>query len=305
MPRTKQSIKSTSRPLSLHVQREAPRMWLDPQTHRATERELHPHPEPEGLPAPLIWQISTRKVSLGSRSEIRKCRCCAARRGSTCFFEPSTRRAQLGSPPSGVGRCHQLAITSRPSKGDTVSIPSPTRSRCGDIHRAHEGNGAPYRRTRRPRDPRHQPGDGRHALRPRAARHVTPPLQAGFSILRVAIVGDILHSRVRARNPCVTTSDPEIRVIGPKTLLPTKWRPACKSIRTCSALKDVDVVMMLRLQNERCPKSDLLASAQEFSSITADRAKLELRARCDRPAHGARTGREIDSSVADGEHRQS
>lgn len=151
-------------------------------------------------------------------------------------------------------------------------------------------------------------GDGRHA-------HPTQALLDMFTIryykkefhnLRVAIVGDILHSRVaRSQIHALTTLGvPEVRVIAPKTLL-----PGCVDklgVRVfhdlAAGLRDVDVVMMLRLQNERM-QGAILPSAQEyFKYYGLTQEKLAL-ARSDaivmHPGPMNR-GVEIDSSVADG-----
>lgn len=103
-------------------------------------------------------------------------------------------------------------------------------------------------------------GDGRHA-------HPTQALLDMFTIrkhrgdlskLRVAIVGDILHSRV-ARSQIHALRlmrASEIRVIGPKTLLPTFIEDLGVKVFHClsEGLKDVDIIIMLRLQTERMQK---------------------------------------------------
>ena len=153
-------------------------------------------------------------------------------------------------------------------------------------------------------------GDGRHAhptqglLDMYTIRHY----KKDFSRLIVAIVGDVLHSRVaRSQISALTTLGvPEVRVIGPKTLIPADVEKlgvrVFNDMRT--GLRDVDVVMMLRLQNERM-QGALLPSPQEFFKyygLTAD--KLE----CARPdaivMHPGPMNRgvEIDSAVADGQH---
>jgi aspartate carbamoyltransferase catalytic subunit len=83
----------------------------------------------------------------------------------------------------------------------------------------------------------------------------------------VAIVGDVLHSRVaRSQIHALTTLGvPEVRVIAPKTLLPAAHRAL--GVRVFHDMKEglrgVDVVMMLRLQNERM-QGALLPSPQEY-----------------------------------------
>ncbi len=112
-------------------------------------------------------------------------------------------------------------------------------------------------------------GDGRHAHPTQAMldmltirRH-----KGEFSKLRVAIVGDILHSRV-ARSQITalnTLGAGEVRVIAPGTLLPSNLDAFDVKIynQMSEGLKDVDVVIMLRLQKERM-KGALIPSEREF-----------------------------------------
>ena len=151
-------------------------------------------------------------------------------------------------------------------------------------------------------------GDGRHAhptqglLDMYTIRHY----KQDFTGLAVAIVGDVLHSRVaRSQIAALTTLGvPEVRVIGPKTLMPTGLDKM--GVRVFhdmrEGLKDVDVVMMLRLQNERMA-GPLLPSGQEFFKVWGLTAEKLALARPDaivmHPGPMNR-GVEIDSAVADG-----
>ena len=152
-------------------------------------------------------------------------------------------------------------------------------------------------------------GDGRHS-------HPTQGLLDVFTIrkykpelhnLRVAIVGDVLHSRVaRSEIHALTTLGvPEIRVIAPKTLLPTQVEKlgvhVYHDINT--GLKDVDVVMMLRLQNERM-NGAMLPSVQEYFKtygLTQERLALAKPDAIVMHPGPMNRGVEIDSSVADGQ----
>jgi aspartate carbamoyltransferase catalytic subunit len=122
----------------------------------------------------------------------------------------------------------------------------------------------------------------------------------------VAIVGDILHSRV-ARSDIHALNIlgvPEVRVIGPRTLMPGGL--ADMGVRIFhdmeAGLKNVDVVIMLRLQSERM-NGALLPSAQEFFKNYGLTPEKLAHARPDaivmHPGPMNR-GVEIDSSVADG-----
>jgi len=151
-------------------------------------------------------------------------------------------------------------------------------------------------------------GDGRHAhptqglLDMYTIRH----FKQDFTNLTVAIVGGVLHSRVaRSQIAALTTLGvPEVRVIGPKTLLPTEVEKL--GVRVFhdmrEGLKGVDVVMMLRLQNERM-NGALLPTPQEYYKIwglTAEKLALAKPDAIVMHPGPMNRGVEIDSAVADG-----
>ncbi|MGL6039826.1 MAG: aspartate carbamoyltransferase catalytic subunit, partial [Deefgea sp.] len=151
-------------------------------------------------------------------------------------------------------------------------------------------------------------GDGRHAHPTQAMldmftiRH----FKGDFTNLRIAIVGDVLHSRVaRSQIHALSTLGcPDIRVIAPKTLLPTGIEQLGVHVYHDmeSGLKDVDVVAMLRLQNERMAGA-YLPSSQEFFKVYGLTPEKLAFAKPDaivlHPGPMNR-GVEIDSAVADG-----
>lgn len=152
-------------------------------------------------------------------------------------------------------------------------------------------------------------GDGRHA-------HPTQGMldmltirrhKGDFENLSVAIVGDILHSRVARSNMLAlkTLGCPDIRVIAPKTLLPIGLEESY-GVRVFSdaneGLKDVDVVIMLRLQRERM-QGGLLPSEGEFYrlfGLTEQRLKLAKPNALVMHPGPINRGVEIESAVADG-----
>ena len=151
-------------------------------------------------------------------------------------------------------------------------------------------------------------GDGRHA-------HPTQGMldmltirrhKGGFENLSVAIVGDILHSRVARSDVFALRSlgCRDIRVIGPKTLLPVGLEDYGVRLFTSlgEGLKDVDVVIMLRLQRERM-QGGLLPSEGEFYRLYGLSTERLALARPDaivmHPGPINR-GVEIESAVADG-----
>lgn len=124
-------------------------------------------------------------------------------------------------------------------------------------------------------------GDGTHA-------HPTQALLDGLTIsdykqsfegLEVAIVGDILHSRVARSNFVLLQKlGARVRVSGPRTLLPANLDHLGVTVcgRMEEAVRDADVVMMLRIQLER-QKAGLFPSVEEYAhfyELTAKRLAL-------------------------------
>ena len=151
-------------------------------------------------------------------------------------------------------------------------------------------------------------GDGRHAhptqglLDMYTIRHY----KRDFSGLTVAVVGDILHSRVARSDihALRTLGVAEIRAVGPQTLLPAVISQmgvrVCRNLR--EGLKDCDVIIMLRLQNERM-NGALLPSVSEYFKCYGLTPETLALARPDaivmHPGPMNR-GVEIASEVADG-----
>jgi aspartate carbamoyltransferase catalytic subunit len=127
-----------------------------------------------------------------------------------------------------------------------------------------------------------------------------------FTQLRVAIVGDILHSRVARSNihALTTLGVPEVRVIGPQTLLPGGLREMGAHVYhdMNEGLRDVDVVIMLRLQRERMHGALLPSEAEYFKHYGLSQDKLALAHPDCIVMHPGPINRgvEIASDVADG-----
>lgn len=151
-------------------------------------------------------------------------------------------------------------------------------------------------------------GDGRHAHPTQAMLDMFTirRVKGEFAPLTVAIVGDILHSRVaRSQIHALTTLGVnEVRVIGPKTLIPTAVEALGVHVfhDLRAGLKGADVVIALRLQNERM-QGALLPSEHEYFQLyglTEDKlaaAKPDAIVMHPGPIN---RGVEIASSVADG-----
>ena len=151
-------------------------------------------------------------------------------------------------------------------------------------------------------------GDGRHAHPTQAMLDMFTirKHKGDFTPLRVAIVGDIQHSRV-ARSQIMalnTLGVTEVRVIGPRTLLPESARTMGVHVFHTleEGIEDVDVVIMLRLQRERM-KSALLPSEHEYFQLYGLTEERLRRAKPDalvmHPGPINR-GVEMTSAVADG-----
>ncbi|MCJ7838155.1 MAG: aspartate carbamoyltransferase catalytic subunit, partial [Burkholderiales bacterium] len=153
-------------------------------------------------------------------------------------------------------------------------------------------------------------GDGRHAhptqglLDLYTIRHY----KKDFTRLSVAIVGDVLHSRVARSliHALTVMGTPDIRVIGPMTLIPAGAEKLGVKVfyDLEQGLRDVDVVVMLRLQSERM-RGALLPSAQEFFKyygLTPEKLALAKPDAIVMHPGPLNRGVEIDSAVADGTH---
>lgn len=151
-------------------------------------------------------------------------------------------------------------------------------------------------------------GDGSHAHPTQAMLDMFTirRYKGSFENLKVAIVGDILHSRVaRSQTHALTTLGvPEVRVIAPRTLLPTAVERLGVHPYTDmrAGLEGVDVIIMLRLQRERM-QGARIPSEQEFFNLyglTADKLRLANKDAIVMHPGPMNRGLEIDSSVADG-----
>lgn len=151
-------------------------------------------------------------------------------------------------------------------------------------------------------------GDGRHAHPTQAMLDVFTirKHRKDFSKLSVAIVGDILHSRVaRSQIEALNTlGTGEVRVIAPRTLLPSCIDQLGTTVfQNCrDGLRDVDVIIMLRLQKERM-QGALIPSEHEYFQLyglTPERLALAKPDALVMHPGPINRGVEISSEVADG-----
>ena len=171
----------------------------------------------------------------------------------------------------------------------------------------HKASGAPHFLARHCRSHIVNAGDGWH-------EHPTQALLDAFTIrekkgrlegLRVAIVGDLMHSRVLRSNIfLLKTMGADVVVCGPPTLTPVELPRLGIGVtwRIDEALEGADVVMMLRIQRER-QEGGAFPSSREYYNLFGLTTERARRARPDviimHPGPMNR-GVEIDSAVADG-----
>jgi aspartate carbamoyltransferase catalytic subunit len=152
-------------------------------------------------------------------------------------------------------------------------------------------------------------GDGQHAHPTQAMLDMFTIRQdkGDFTPLKVAIIGDILHSRV-ARSQILalnTLGVSEVRVVGPKTLLPTDTRESL-GVHVFNDMEegiaDVDVIIMLRLQKERMTGALLPSEHEFFQRYGLTESRLRLAAPDAIVMHPGPINRgvEMETVVADG-----
>lgn len=271
----------------------------------------------EGLPKKILNQILDTAESFAgvAEREVKKVPLLRGKTVCNLFFENSTRTRttfEIAAKRLSADVISLNVNTSSQSKGETIldTVDNLIAMHADMFVVRHAQSGAAHFIAKHVPEHIHviNAGDGRHS-------HPTQGLLDVFTIrkykpylhnLRVAIVGDVLHSRVaRSEIHALTTLGvPEVRVIAPKTLLPAEVEKmgvhVYHDIKV--GLKDVDVIMMLRLQNERM-NGAMLPSAQEYFKtygLTQEKLKLAKPDAIVLHPGPMNRGVEIDSSVADG-----
>jgi aspartate carbamoyltransferase catalytic subunit len=271
----------------------------------------------EGLPASILLNIlDTAESFVGvTERDIKKVPLLRGKSIFNLFFEPSTRTRttfEIAAKRLSADVLNLNIAASSQSKGETLldTVDNLSAMHADMFIVRHSQSGAAHLIARHVRPEIHviNAGDGRHA-------HPTQALLDMFTIrhykrdfhnLRLAIVGDILHSRVaRSQIHALTTLGvPEVRVIAPKTLLPTKVERLGVHVYhdMAQGLKDVDVLLMLRLQNERMLGASLPSAEEYFKYYGLTQEKLALARHDAIVMHPGPMNRgiEIDSAVADG-----
>ncbi len=271
----------------------------------------------EGLPQAVIHQILDTAgtfLSVNDR-EVKKVPLLRGKSVFNLFFENSTRTRttfEIAAKRLSADVINLDIARSSTAKGETLldTVANLSAMHADMFVVRHSESGAPYLIAQHCAPHVHvvNAGDGRHAhptqglLDMYTIRH----FKKDFRNLTVAIVGDIVHSRV-ARSDIHALNIlgvPEIRAVGPKTLVPGDLREM--GVRVChdmaEGVRDADVIIMLRLQNERM-NGAMLPSAGEFFKnfgLTPDKLALAKPDAIVMHPGPINRGVEIDSAVADG-----
>ena len=270
----------------------------------------------DGLPTEILSDIldtAEQFASVSSRS-VKKVPLLRGRTVANLFFEPSTRTRttfELAAKRLSADILNLNIEASATRKGESLkdTLMTLEAMHCDMFVVRHAESGAAQFIAEKvaPHISVINAGDGRH-------EHPTQAMLDAFTIrrakgefagLRVAIVGDLLHSRVARSeiHALKTLGVSDIRVVGPETLVPDDFAALGVTVsrEIERGIEDCDVVITLRLQRERM-ESALLPSAREYFrrfGITEARLKVADQKCIVMHPGPINRGVEIDSDVAD------
>lgn len=257
---------------------------------------------------------SAEKFFAMPREEVKNARVLHGRTVVNLFFESSTRTRtsfEVAGKRLGADVVNVSPQTSSVTKGETLldTVRNLEALRADAIVLRHSASGAPAFVAGHTRACIVNAGDGSH-------EHPTQALLDAFTIRRakkrieglvVTICGDILHSRVARSNALLLGAlGAEVRLCGPRTLMPREPEALGPTMRAVPRIEDAvegaDVVMMLRIQNERLGGA-MIASTREYARTFGLNTRVLARAKPDaivmHPGPINR-GVEIDPLIADG-----
>jgi aspartate carbamoyltransferase catalytic subunit len=268
----------------------------------------------EGVPAAEILSILDTAASFKEISE-RDIKKVPTLRGKTVinlFYEGSTRTRtsfEIAAKRLSADTINVSASSSSVSKGETLADTARNLEamRPDAIVVRHPSSGACHLLARYVTCPILNAGDGCH-------EHPTQALLDLLTIrehlgqltgLTVAIVGDVLHSRVARSNlHGLRALGATVRLVGPPTLLPVELAQLGAELHTdlASGVRDADVIMMLRIQRER-QGANFFPTLDEYSRyfcLTEDAVRLAKPQVIILHPGPLNRGLEISSTVADG-----
>ncbi len=228
------------------------------------------------------------------------------------FFEASTRTRtsfEIAARRLGADAVSITAQASSVSKGESLvdTLSTLAAMRPDAIIMRHAASGAPHFLQRHLETPIINAGDGTHEHPTQALLDARTILDRGKALegLRVAIIGDIAHSRVARSNLYLLSRyGAQIVLCGPASLLPRELaRIAPGVILTTSmdeAIRDADVIMMLRVQLERQHEAAFPANEYfQFYGLRLEHLRLAKPDVIVMHPGPINRGREISSEVAD------
>lgn len=245
-------------------------------------------------------QVEKKKNALRGRTQI------------NLFFESSTRTQssfELAGKRLGADVMNMSVNSSSVKKGETLVDTAMTLNAMKPdiLVVRHQAAGAAELLAQKVDCSVINAGDGAHEHPTQALLDALTIRRAKGRIARltVAICGDVLHSRVARSNIILLNAlGARVRVIAPKTLLPPGIEDLGVEVftRMEQGLKDVDIVMMLRLQRERMTGSFVPSIREYFRFFGLDRTRLEIAKPEALVMHPGPMNRgvEISSEIADG-----
>jgi aspartate carbamoyltransferase catalytic subunit len=228
------------------------------------------------------------------------------------FFEASTRTRvsfEIAAKRLGADTVSIAAQGSSVSKGESLvdTLNTLVAMRPNAIVMRHAASGAPHFLARHLEIPIVNAGDGTHEHPTQALLDARTILDRRGSLdgIRVAIIGDIAHSRVARSNiHLLSRFNADIVLCGPPSLLPPELAQLAPGVRLSwnmeEAIRDADVIMMLRVQLERAHEAPMAAGEYfRFYGLRLEHlelAKPEVIVMHPGPIN---RGRELSSEVAD------
>jgi aspartate carbamoyltransferase catalytic subunit len=230
------------------------------------------------------------------------------------FYEPSTRTRTSFDIAAKRLSADSLSISGDMSslvKGETLldTARNLEAMRPDVVVLRHSFSGAPHYLARRLKASVINAGDGTHAHPTQALLDMLTVRQRKGSLegLKIAIVGDIAHSRV-ARSNCLgfTRMGAHVVLAGPPTMMPKGIETLGATVAPTvdAAIADADVVMMLRIQKERLKKFSMSTEREYARCFGLNRERLALAKPDVVVMHPGPMNRgvEIAPDVADGPH---
>ena len=268
----------------------------------------------EGLARPEIQAILDRARDFQPRGEtsFRKLELLRGRMVVNLFFEASTRTRtsfEIAARRLGADAVSITAQASSVSKGESLvdTLNTLAAMHPDAIIMRHAASGAPHFLQRHMETPIINAGDGTHEHPTQALLDARTILDRGQQLegLRVAIIGDIAHSRVARSNVYLLSKyGADIVLCGPASLLPRELEQIATGVTLTTnmneAIRDADVIMMLRVQLERQHEAAFPANEYfQFYGLRLEHLKLAKPEVIVMHPGPINRGREISSEVAD------